>query len=49
VRAEHRFVIQRTAEGLGPGYIVAFEERTRGRDERDATSARESRRTNERF
>jgi hypothetical protein len=43
------FVIQRTAERLGPGYIVELQQGTCRRDERDAATACESWRSNERF
>ena len=49
VRRDAGFVIQRTAERDGTGYIISFQQRSRGRDERDPASSRESRRANEWF
>ena len=49
VRRNDGFVIQRTAERLGAGYIISFQQGSGRRHERDATAAREPRRADERF
>ena len=49
VRRNDGFVIQRTAEQLGAGYIISFQQGSGRRHERNSTAAREPRRADERF
>ena len=49
VRGRDGFVIQRTAELLGPCYIISFQEGPGRRNEGDAASASQPRRTYVRF